>query len=85
MSDEELEREVLARVGMDRRAFVKRMVLGSAFAVPIVASFDMEHLTSDALASRTPNGLHRQHLSHRSGYYAGSRLHHGNYESHVGY
>ena len=30
--------------GSDRRQFVKRIVAGTAFAVPIVTSFDMEVL-----------------------------------------
>jgi hypothetical protein len=43
MSEEELQRELLEQVAIDRRSFVKRAVLGSAFAVPIVASFAMKN------------------------------------------
>ena len=41
MSEEFLEREVLGKVSMDRRAFVKKLVVGAIFAAPVVASFDM--------------------------------------------
>jgi hypothetical protein len=46
MSEDFLEREVLGRVSMDRRSFVKKLVAGAAFAVPVIASFDM--LTSQS-------------------------------------
>lgn len=39
MSEEELDAEILRRVPMDRRTFVRRAILGAAFAVPVVASF----------------------------------------------
>lgn len=44
MSEEELDREVLQHVGMDRRTFIKRVVLGTAFAIPVIASFPMSGL-----------------------------------------
>lgn len=44
MSEEEFDREVLEGVPMDRRTFVKRVVLGTAFAIPVVASFPMSGL-----------------------------------------
>ncbi len=37
----EFDDELLAGVGLDRRAFLKRLAIGSAFAVPAIASFDM--------------------------------------------
>jgi hypothetical protein len=49
MSDEQLEREVLSRVSVDRRAFVKKYVIGAAFAVPVVASFFMRSSSGHAL------------------------------------
>jgi hypothetical protein len=55
MSEDFLERKVLGRVPMDRRAFVKKLVLGAAFAVPAIASFDM--LTSTTgYGTVGPNG-----------------------------
>ena len=36
---EEFEREVLRRVPFDRRAFIKKMVVGAAFVAPVIASF----------------------------------------------
>ena len=41
MSEDHLEREVLGRVRMDRRRFIKKMLVGTVFAVPMIASFDM--------------------------------------------
>lgn len=33
--------EVEGAIGPDRRAFIKRLVIGTAFAVPVVSSFTM--------------------------------------------
>lgn len=86
MSDPELDREILSRVAVNRRTFVKRAILGTAFAVPIVASFDMQHLTAETEAARAPyGGVRRQHVSHRSAYYPSNLQHHGRYESHTEY
>ena len=74
VSGDALERdEVLARVGMDRRGFVKRLVVGAAFASPIVASFAMRdtalgaaqsHFTSPTYGTYSPQpGL--VHYGHR--------------------
>src|SRR5437763_286805 len=41
MSEEDLDRELLSKLSMDRRAFIKKVVVGAAFAAPVVASFDM--------------------------------------------
>jgi hypothetical protein len=56
MSDDEFEAEVVKRVGMDRRTFVRRLLLGSAFAVPVVASFDLSTLTMASADAMTANG-----------------------------
>jgi hypothetical protein len=56
MSDEEFAAEISKRVGMDRRTFVRRLLLGSAFAVPVVASFDLSTLTMSSADARTSNG-----------------------------
>jgi hypothetical protein len=55
MSEEQLEREVLSRVELDRRSFVKRVVLGTSFAVPVVASFQMDALTMNSASALVPN------------------------------
>ena len=61
MSEEFLEREVLGRVSMNRRAFVRKFIVGAAFAVPAIASFDM--LTSKAgYGVGAPNGISRHDL-----------------------
>ena len=41
MSRERLDREVLSRIPEDRRELVKKLATGVAFAVPLVASWDM--------------------------------------------
>ncbi|MCU1451849.1 MAG: hypothetical protein JWP02_4019 [Acidimicrobiales bacterium] len=51
MSEDHLEREVLGDLGLDRRSFVKKLVLGAAFAVPVISSFDM--LTSSVAGGAT--------------------------------
>lgn len=74
MSGDELERDdVLARVRLDRRTFVKRLAIGAAFATPVVASFSMRdsamaaaqsHFTSYAYSPYPPvEGL--THYGHR--------------------
>jgi hypothetical protein len=37
--------EVVEQVGPDRRSFVRRMIVGTAFAAPIVSSFNMNNLS----------------------------------------
>jgi hypothetical protein len=44
MADEELE-SVLDRVDPAKRAFLKKLVVGTAFVVPTVASFSMDGLS----------------------------------------
>src|SRR5438874_45155 len=51
MSEDQLDHDVLSRVGIDRRSFIKKVVIGTAFAVPVVASFDM--LTSSLASGQT--------------------------------
>ncbi len=53
MSDDELDREILKRVPMDRRAFIRRAVIGAAFAAPVVASFAAGELAGGDRASAT--------------------------------
>ncbi len=50
--------EILSDVGPNRRAFVKRVVAVTAFAAPLVASYDLESLSpSVAHAAAVPNSL----------------------------
>ncbi|MGH9028900.1 MAG: hypothetical protein ACRDV4_04720 [Acidimicrobiales bacterium] len=46
MDEPEAADEVAEHVGFDRRAFVKRVVIGSAFAVPVITSFSMSGVNS---------------------------------------
>ena len=56
MSGDQLEREVLGRAGIDRRSFIKKVVAGAAFAVPVVVSFDMlTSNTADGVTCTTAN------------------------------
>ena len=49
--------EVLEHVGTDRRRFLKRVVIGSVFAVPVVSSFSMTGVQSIASAQVSGNVL----------------------------
>jgi len=55
MSEEEFDRDVLGDVPQGRRAFVKRMLIGAAFAVPTVVSFNMVGLSAASAAANTSN------------------------------
>jgi hypothetical protein len=55
VSEEHLERDLLENVGVNRRAFVKRVVAGTAFAAPLVASFSMSGLAMADGVGNTPN------------------------------
>jgi len=52
---EELD-AALEGVGPDRRAFLKRVAIGSAFAVPVVASFSMSGVQAVYAQSSTASG-----------------------------
>lgn len=51
MSDSE---KIVSEVGDSRRSFVRRLVLGSVFAAPVISSFDVSSL-SMASAAAGPN------------------------------
>ena len=44
--DEQVDNEILSDVNPDRRAFVKRVVAVTAFAAPMIASYDLQSLSS---------------------------------------
>ena len=54
MGDEQAK-EIVSKVEVGRRQFVKRLMVGSAFAVPVVASFSMGNL---ACAGGLPGNQH---------------------------
>jgi hypothetical protein len=57
MSTEQLDREVLDRLNTEeRRAFVERVVQGTSYTAPVVASFDLDSLTMGSASALTPNG-----------------------------
>ncbi len=51
----EIEDGVLERVAVNRRKLVRDVVMGTAFAVPAIASFDMRSLTAFAANCLAPN------------------------------
>jgi hypothetical protein len=53
--DEQLENEVLPCVRADRRAFVKGIVAVAAFSAPMVASYDLESLSSSVALAASSN------------------------------
>lgn len=55
MDYDPLDDEVLSRLEISRREMVRRLVVGTAFAVPVVASFDMAALTTSSAQALTPN------------------------------
>ena len=52
MTDESFD-EIVNHVGVDRRSFVRRMLIGSAFAVPVVSSFAMNNLSMSVASAQT--------------------------------
>jgi hypothetical protein len=52
VSEEPLE-EIVSRVGVDRRSFVRRLVVGTAFAVPVVSTFAMNDLSLNVASAQT--------------------------------
>jgi hypothetical protein len=52
MSDDARD-EIFDRVGDDRRAFLKKMVIGSAFAVPVVSTFSLTGMQASFAQSAT--------------------------------
>jgi hypothetical protein len=57
MDPDQLNDEVLSRVAINRRELVRRLVIGTAFAVPVVSSFDMLALTTSSADALVPNQL----------------------------
>ena len=53
MSDEKLDR-VLRTVDPRRRSFLKKLVLGAAFSVPIIASYSVKDLAYAQVGSPPP-------------------------------
>ena len=57
MEPDRLNDEILSRVEINRRELVRRLVIGTAFAVPMLSSFDMAALTTSSANALTPNQL----------------------------
>jgi hypothetical protein len=54
MSEEELHRDVLDHVAIDRRSYVKKAI-GGAFVPPVVASFPMKNADIDSAKAQGGN------------------------------
>lgn len=52
VTDESFD-EIVKHVGVDRRSFVRRMLIGTAFAVPVVSSFAMNNLSMNVASAQT--------------------------------
>jgi hypothetical protein len=52
VTDESFD-EIVNHVGVDRRSFVRRMLIGTAFAVPVVSSFAMNNLSMNVASAQT--------------------------------
>ena len=53
--DEDGDNEILSDVHPNRRVFVKRVVGATAFAVPFIASYDLQSLSSSVAHAQTSN------------------------------
>lgn len=62
MSDEKLE-SILGGVPHDRRTFIKRVVAGTAFAVPVVASFTMNPVSAGGATTANQSNVLRRFCS----------------------
>ncbi len=54
MSHREMPDELLAGVSEEKRSFLKRLVAGTAFAVPVILSFSMDGLKLKAAYGASP-------------------------------
>lgn len=60
--DDQLDPKLLDNVDEGRRASLKKILLGSAFAIPVIASFTMSGLgTAEAQSMGGPNTTHSHH------------------------
>ena len=55
MSDEKLD-ALLEKVDADKRSTLKKLILGSAFIAPLIASFPIDGLTIDRALAQAGNG-----------------------------
>ncbi len=53
MSEDQFEKEILGKAAIDRRSFIKKVIVGSAFAAPVVASFNMFAMSGSASGQTT--------------------------------
>ena len=54
MSEEPFD-EIVERVGVTRRSFVRRLVVGTTFAIPVISSFDMNSLSMNMASGQSAN------------------------------
>lgn len=56
--DERFDDEVMPEVRADRRAFVKGIVAVTAFSTPMIASYDLQSLSSSVAHAATLNSTY---------------------------
>ncbi len=57
MSEEKLD-ALLEKVDAEKRATLKRLILGTAFVVPLIASFPIDGLSIDSALAQAANQTH---------------------------
>lgn len=80
--DDQLDPKLLDNIDEGRRASLKKILLGSAFAIPVIASFTMSGLgTAEALPvgkKNTTQGNHHHHHDHHDHHHQ----HHDHHQHH---
>jgi len=56
--DQDMDK-LLSKVDEDKRAFLKKLAIGTAFAIPVVLSFGMDNVKARAVAAKSiaPSGI----------------------------
>jgi hypothetical protein len=57
--DEDIDNEILSQMNPDRRAFVKRIAAVTAFAAPMIASYDLQSLSASVARAAVSNTTSR--------------------------
>ena len=60
--DDHFDNDVLPEVHADRRAFVKGIVAVTAFSAPMIASYDLESLSSSVAHATGMNSVNSTHM-----------------------
>jgi len=55
VEERELPEDLLAKVSAEKRGFLKKLVIGTSFAVPLILSFSMDGLKLKAAYGACPS------------------------------